>query len=213
MDNMGIKRVIVGPLEVNCYLVWDGETKEALCIDPGDNVERILDAAEGEGATISRIINTHGHFDHIGGNEALQRATGVSLAMHGDAIPTMEEAISHGALFGIAVTPSPQPDMILNDGDTIEVGSLTFTVIHTPGHSKGGISLYAPLLKTVFTGDTLFAGGIGRTDLTGGSYDQLITSIKERLLTLDDETEVMPGHGEKSTIGRERMSNPFLLAD
>jgi hydroxyacylglutathione hydrolase len=213
MDNMGIKRVIVGPLEVNCYLVWDGETREALCIDPGDNTERILDAAEGEQIKISRIINTHGHFDHIGGNAALQKVTGAPLAMHSDAIPTMEEAISHGTLFGIAVTPSPQPDMILNDGDTIEVGSLTLTVIHTPGHSRGGISLYAPSLQTVFTGDTLFAGGIGRTDLTGGSYDQLITSIKERLLPLDDETEVMPGHGEATTIGRERASNPFLLAD
>ncbi|MFQ5329534.1 MAG: MBL fold metallo-hydrolase [Thermodesulfobacteriota bacterium] len=212
MDNKGIKRVVVGPLEVNCYLVWDGETREAACIDPGDNVERILDAAEGERINISRIVNTHGHFDHIGGNKALKSATGAPLAMHGDAIPTMEEAIKHGAMFGIAVTPSPQPDTILSDGDTIEIGSLTLTVIHTPGHSRGGISLYAPSLQTVFTGDTLFAGGIGRTDLTGGSYDQLIASIKEKLLPLDDETEVMPGHGDKSTIGREQTSNPFLAA-
>jgi len=209
---MGIKRVVVGPLEVNCYLAWDGETREAVCIDPGDNVEGILDAAKGEGVTISRIVNTHGHFDHIGGNEALKSATGATLAVHGDAIPTMKEAIKHGALFGIAVNPSPQPDTTLSDGDTIDVGDLTLTVIHTPGHSRGGISLYAPSLKTVFTGDTLFAGGIGRTDLTGGSYDQLISSIKEKLLTLDEETEVMPGHGGKSTIGRERASNPFLVA-
>jgi len=210
MSAQKIEKIVVGPLEVNCYLVWDGETGEALCIDPGDEAERVYEAARKRSLTLSYIVNTHSHFDHIGGNEALKSATGALLAVHGDDLPIMEEALSHGAMFGIAVTPSPRPDIVLKEGDTLTVGAVTLSVLHTPGHSPGGISLYAPALKTVFTGDTLFAGGIGRTDLTGGSFEQLIDSIKDKLFSLDGDTAVMAGHGEDSTIDREKRYNPFL---
>ena len=210
MSAQKIEKIVVGPLEVNCYLVWDGETGEALCIDPGDEGERIYETARKHSLTISLIVNTHGHFDHIGGNEALKRATGALIAMHGDDLPAMEEALSHGALFGIAVTPSPRPDILLKEGDTLTAGNLTLSVLHTPGHSRGGISLHAPALRTVFTGDTLFAGGIGRTDLRGGSFEQIIASINDKLFSLDGDTAVMAGHGEDSTIDREKRYNPFL---
>ncbi len=212
MSEILIKKLIVGPLEVNCYILWTQRTKDAVCIDPGDNPDGIIETAEGLGLNITYIINTHGHFDHIGGNAALKDATGATLAIHEDDSSMLGDVQSDGAIFGITVTPSPQPELLLKDGDIINAGELSITVIHTPGHTRGGISLYIPSMNTVFTGDTLFAGGIGRTDLPGGSHSTLIRSIKERLLTLDDTTRVLPGHGPETTIGQEREFFSFLAS-
>lgn len=154
------------------------------------------------------VVDSHGHFDHIGGNAGLVERTGAELLIHGDDLAFLREAGVHAEHWGMEFTASPEPDRLLTGGESLAVGELAFEVIHTPGHSPGGISLYMP--GHLFTGDALFEGSIGRTDLPGGDYATLIRSIRERLLILPDDTVVHPGHGPESTIGRERSGNPFL---
>lgn len=223
---MVIRRLIVGPLEVNCYILWDEGDKEAVCIDPGGNGEEILGVIEKEGLTLKYIVNTHGHFDHVGANGFLKDATGATIAIHRDDALLLEKVPHQANFFGMAISPSPSADLLLNDGDTINLGSLRLQVIHTPGHTRGGISLLisnfelqianlnsqfprptivgAPKSEILFTGDTLFAGSVGRTDLPGGSWDELVKSIKDKLLPLGDDVRVFPGHGPETTIGEER---------
>jgi len=203
-------RIIVGPLEVNCYLIWDNDTKEAVCIDPGGDTDKIIAAIESKGLKLSYIVNTHGHFDHTGGNAKLKDRTRAALAIHSDDTSMLKDSISQGTFFGVTVDASPPPDLLLNDGDILTVGDLSMTVIHTPGHTMGSISLYVAEEDIIFTGDTLFAGSIGRTDMPGGSYTDIIRSIKDKLLIYKDTIKVLPGHGTETTIGWERATNQFL---
>lgn len=209
---MILKTLVVGPLEVNCYIVGDKKTKEAVCIDPGGNAEEILGVLEEGKLSLKYIINTHGHFDHVGGNGHLRKATGAKLAIHKEDAQLLKNAASQAAVFGLGSVSSPQPNLLLKDGDKIIIDNLMLNVIHTPGHTPGGICLLTADLKSkmLFTGDTLFAGSIGRTDLPGGSYKDLIASIKNKILSLGDDVRIFPGHGPETTVGRERKFNQFL---
>ena len=204
---MKIRTLVVGPLAVNCYLLHD-EQGSGVVIDPGDEGERILRAIAEAGCKLTHIINTHGHFDHIGANRLLKEESGARLLIHKGDAELLKHATASAARFGLKTEPSPAPDRLLNDGDIIETGEMKFKVIHTPGHSPGGISLFVG--DVLITGDTLFAGSIGRTDLPGGSYSQLIESVRTRLFTVGDSIEIYPGHGGISTIGNERQHNPFF---
>lgn len=206
---MFLKTLEVGPLGTNCYLLGCEETKEGAVIDPGAEGERILAAAREAGIKIAYIINTHGHIDHIGANGIIKESTGAPVLIHKDDAPYLTEPGRNLSLFMGSRDKSPEADCFLEEGDTINIGrTITLTVIHTPGHTPGGICLKGE--GFIFTGDTLFAGSIGRTDLPGGSYNQLINAIKEKLFVLDDDLKIYPGHGPSSTIGAERVDNPFF---
>jgi len=205
---MDIKTIVVGPLEVNCYLLHEGIGGPGIVIDPGDDAEIILEMIDELGVNLKHIVNTHGHFDHVGGNRKLKEKTGASISIHNNDVELLKHAGSSAAQFGLRVDTPPEPDIILIDGQTIEAGKIRLNVLHTPGHSPGGISLFAD--SALFTGDTLFAGSIGRTDLPGGSSEQLIESVRTRLFTLDDGCIVYPGHGPKSSVGYEKANNPFF---
>lgn len=204
---MIIRTLPVGPLQANCHIVGCEETKKAAVIDPGGDTDRILLALAKEKLTLTTIVNTHGHFDHVAGNPALKKATGADLMIHPLDAPELKKAGATAAQWGLKVDNSPQPDRLLDDGDTIVIGSITLTVLHTPGHSPGGICLWAD--KVVFVGDTLFAGSIGRTDFPGGDLHTLIASIRTKLFALSDDVAVYPGHMTNTTIGREKKFNPF----
>ncbi len=197
-----------GPLEVNCYILGCETTRKAAVIDPGGDPERILALLKKHQLNLEMIINTHGHFDHIGANRALCEATGAELLIHRADRPLLEHAAEHAAGFGLTADSSPEPTHELNDGESLSLGELRIQVMHTPGHSPGGVCLY--IEDHLFVGDTLFAGSIGRTDLPGGDYSLLISSIRENLLPLPDATKVYPGHGPITTIGNEKLHNPFL---
>ena len=212
---MILKNFVVGQLETNCYILGDEKSKDALCIDPAGKVDEIMAAANKAKLSIKYIINTHAHFDHVGGNGPLKKITGAKLAIHSEDVMLLESVALQGAEFGTDAVPSPSPDILLKDDDKIKVGNLVFSVIHTPGHSQGGICLFLKLTdnneEILFTGDTIFAGSIGRTDLPGGSYKDIIASIKSKILPLGDDVRILPGHGHETTIGREKMFNQFLI--
>jgi glyoxylase-like metal-dependent hydrolase (beta-lactamase superfamily II) len=203
-----IKKLEVGPIMANCFILGCESTKEAVVIDPGDDADRILMTLAKSELKVKYLINTHGHFDHVGANKRMKDVTGAQLAIHPDDEPMFQELSRSAMMFGLSAENSPPADILLKDGDEISFGTITLKVIHTPGHTKGGISLYTK--GHLFAGDTLFAGSIGRTDLGGGDYDTLISSIKEKLLILDPETVVYTGHGPETTIGNEKRMNPFL---
>lgn len=208
---MILMRLIVGPLQVNCYILADEKTKEAVVIDPGDDANDILAIIKDKGLSIKYIIDTHGHFDHIGANARLKEISGAEILVHEADNFLLSAAPKQAQAFGMKAPASPPADRFLKDGDVIKAGEVSLTVLHTPGHSAGGISLLED--NMVFTGDALFAGSIGRTDLPGGDLMTLITSIKTKLLSLPEETLVFPGHGPDSTIGAEKSENPFLTPD
>lgn len=205
---MIIKKLEVGPIMANCFILGCESTKEAVVIDPGDDADRILTALAESGLTVKYLINTHGHFDHVSANKRMKEATGAQIAIHAEDEPMLHELSQSAQMFGLASENSPPADILLKDGDEITFGEITLQVIHTPGHSKGGVSLYTK--GHLFSGDTLFAGSIGRTDLAGGDYDTLISSIQKKLLIFDGDTIVYPGHGPETTIGNEKRMNPFL---
>lgn len=205
---MIIKKLEVGPIMANCFILGCEDTREAVVIDPGDDADQILMILAREKLTVKYLINTHGHFDHVGANRRMKEVTGAKLAIHPDDVPMLSELSRSAASFGLSAENSPEPDLLLHDKDTVRFGNITLTVIHTPGHSRGGIALYTP--GHLFAGDTLFAGSIGRTDLPGGDYDTLIASIKQKLLVLPDDTVVYTGHGPETTIADEKRMNPFL---
>jgi hydroxyacylglutathione hydrolase len=203
-----IKKLEVGPIMANCFILGCESTKEAVVIDPGDDADRILMTLAKSELKVKYLINTHGHFDHVGANKRMKDVTGALLAIHPDDEPMFKELSRSAMMFGLSAENSPSADIFLKDGDEISFGTIRLKVIHTPGHTKGGISLYTK--GHLFAGDTLFAGSIGRTDLGGGDYDTLISSIKEKLLVLEPETIVYTGHGPETTIGNEKRMNPFL---
>lgn len=207
-DPMIVHQLSVGPLQVNCFLVGCPATREALVIDPGEEGPRILHLARRENLKIRAVVNTHGHFDHIGANRHVVEETGADLLIHADDVPLLLLASRHAGAYGLEVSASPEPDRLLKHGERFKVGELEFEVFHVPGHSPGGLALLSG--GHLFVGDVLFAGSIGRTDLPGGDFNQLVKGVQERLFCLPDETIVHPGHGPDTTIGRERRMNPFV---
>ena len=205
---MIIKNIVVGPLEVNCYILGCEDTKEAAIIDPGDNADEIISNIEKEGLNPKFIINTHAHFDHIGGVKVIQDHFKIDFILHEGDLFLVENASEQATAFGLKPISKPEVNKNVTNGEKVILGNKFITVIHTPGHSPGGVCYYSG--NNVFVGDTLFAGSIGRTDLPGGSYDTLINSIKENLFPLGDSTIVYPGHGPSTTIGNEKEHNPFL---
>lgn len=203
-----LKMLVVGPIQSNCYILGCERTREALVIDPGGDADRILIALAKDKLRCLYIINTHGHFDHSADNKRLKEVTGAQLLIHPADAPMILNQSRSGGMWGIPIDNSPPPDQYLGEGDVITLGDISLKVLHTPGHSPGGISLVTD--KIVFVGDTLFAGSIGRTDFPGGDYEGLLRNVKNKIFTLGDEVVVYPGHGPKTTVGRERKTNPFF---
>jgi len=205
---MKYELVIVGALETNCYLVYCEETRACAVIDPGADPEKIISAVVDLELKPVIVLNTHGHVDHVGGNSDIVRKYGVPLAMHAadTGMLQVSDYIELSLLLG--ARNSPLPDRLLAEGDEIAVGRITLRVMHIPGHTAGSVGFVAA--GVLFSGDTLFCGGVGRTDLPGGSWKDLERSIRERILTLPEETIVLPGHGPWTTVEQERSSNPFL---
>jgi hydroxyacylglutathione hydrolase len=201
-----VRKLVVGPIASNCYIVGSEKTKEAMVIDPGADAEDILRAAEKLGLKIKLIVLTHRHPDHVGAAAQVKEATGAEVAAHAECAKYLPQSPSY--IYEPPYEAAPYPERILKGGDSIDIGDLHFTVLHTPGHTPCGISLMGE--GVVFTGDTLFNYGIGRYDLIDGDYHQLMDSIHTKLLVLPDDTRVYPGHGPDSTIGTERRANPFL---
>ncbi len=207
----------VGPFQCNCIILGDPETKEAIVIDPGDQVDEILDRVKAHGLTVKSIVHTHTHIDHIGGTTELQKATNARVLLHKADLFLYDKMAEQGAFLGLppekTMTPVP-PDEFLVDGQDVKAGSIGGQVLHSPGHTPGSCAFFFPALREaglLMPGDTLFAGSVGRTDLWQGDYDQEIASIKQKFLTLPDEVIVIPGHGPETSIGRERRLNPFLV--
>jgi len=202
-----VKKVVVGPFASNCYIVGSESNKEGVIIDPGADAKEILKNVKDLGLDIKLIVLTHGHIDHTGAVKEVKKTTGAEVAIHTDDAKSLQEQLL-GRLFGLSYPPPPPPDWLLKDGDSIDIGDLHLLVLHTPGHSPGGICLLGE--GVVFSGDTLFNFGIGRYDLPGGNGNQLMDSIHTKLMKLHDNPIGYPGHGPDTTIGTERRGNPFL---
>jgi hydroxyacylglutathione hydrolase len=207
---MILQTLQVGPLMVNCYIVGDERTREVVVIDPGGDVRKIHDAVMQGRSRVVAIVLTHAHFDHVLGVSGLKQETGAPLMVGEEEAPILMTVKGQAEFFGLAMPVPPAPDQLLKAGDEIAAGGLRLQVIATPGHTPGGICLYGQKDNVLFSGDTLMRGGIGRTDLPGGSMEALMLSIRTRLMTLPPETIVYPGHGMVTTIGEEKMLNPFL---
>jgi hydroxyacylglutathione hydrolase len=207
-----VRQAVVGPFAENTWLVADSDTGDALVVDPGGEVSRVLGLAQPD-FRIGRVVATHGHVDHVFGAESLCRRTGAPFQIHRADEPFVRALPGQAAGLGFGEARSPEVSAFLADGDTIRVGNHEARVIHTPGHSPGGISLHFPADQLLFTGDTLFAGSVGRTDLPGGNAPELLRSIRERLFPLGDEVRFLPGHGPGGTLGEERRRNPYAGDD
>lgn len=209
-----IKMLTLGMVATNAYVVGDTETKQAIVIDPVDDAELLLETAQEAGWEIKLILATHGHFDHVLASKALKELTNAPFYIHGADVPLLENLPQTGLRFGGKLFPQAAiPDRLLTDEqETIEVGTIKLETLFTPGHAPGHIAYYMREHNIVFSGDCLFAGSIGRTDLPGGNYEQLMQSIVTKLLTLGDDVRVLPGHMQPTTIGDERRTNPFILS-
>lgn len=205
---MKLEHLLVGPLQSNCFILGDEKTGEAVVIDPGGDGALITDRIKSRPWNVIAILVTHAHFDHVGANADIVEATGAPLMVPRPCVALLDQAAEQAGMYGLEVKPSPRPDRLLDDGDTVTVGGETIEVISTPGHSPGGVTFRTSI--GIFPGDALFAGSIGRTDFPGSDFSTLIRSIKERILVLPDDTHVYPGHGPETTVGRERRHNPFL---
>jgi hydroxyacylglutathione hydrolase len=200
----------VGPLQCNCSVVGDKQMHEAMVIDPGDQVEEILEILRQMKLTLKTIVVTHAHIDHVGGAMKLKAATGAPILLNQNDLALLKMLDIQAAWVGM---PAPGPvkvDESLSDGQSVKVGNIESNVIQTPGHTEGSVCLFFPAEKKLIAGDTLFAGSIGRTDLPGGSYEKIMRSLHSRVMALPDDVQVVPGHGPLTSIGRERETNPFL---
>ena len=200
----------VGPLQCNCSVIGDEASREAVVIDPGDDIDRVLLALQRHRLTLKQILITHGHIDHVGGAMKLKHATGAPILMHANDQMQLQLLDQMATWIGV---PSPGPvtiDATLADQNPIQIGELKAQAIHTPGHTEGSTCIYFPSEKKLIAGDTLFAGSIGRTDLPGGDFQKIISSLHERVLTLPEDTIVIPGHGPATSIGEEKQSNPYM---
>lgn len=204
---MKLEGFAVGPFQVNTYVLWDEDTLETYIIDPGGENHRVLEVLEKNKLKLKGIINTHGHIDHIAGVPELQKQLDAPFYIHEDDIPLLEHGKEAAQMFGVQFTGNPKVEGTLKDGQILKLGNNKIEVIHTPGHSPGGVCF--KLDQDIFVGDTLFSGSIGRTDLPGGSYEQLMDAIYSKLLVLDDNMRVFPGHMGSTTIGNEKKFNPF----
>lgn len=201
----------VGPLQCNCSIIGDETTREAMVIDPGDEIEEISAILKKHKLKVKQIVITHAHIDHVGGAMKLRKATGAPILLNQNDYALLKMLDVQAAWIGMAAPEKVEIDQSLGQDDSVTAGSLSARVMHTPGHTEGSICLYFAPQKLLIAGDTLFAGSIGRTDLPGGSYKKIIASLHDRVLALPDETTVIPGHGPVTTIGEERESNPFLV--
>ena len=200
----------VGPLQCNCSVIGDEGTREAMVIDPGDDVNNVLELVRKHALTVKQIVVTHAHIDHVGGAMKLRQMTGAPILLNQNDYALLKMLDVQAAWVGMASPGKVDIDQALAEGDKLRAGSLEANVLHTPGHTEGSVCLFFPAQQKLIAGDTLFAGSIGRTDLPGGSFDKIIHSLHQRVLVLPDETIVVPGHGPLTTIGEERESNPFL---
>ncbi len=207
-----VDSVIVSPFQTNCYIVACPKTREGIIIDPGDEPERILAVVKFHKVNVKAIVATHGHLDHVLAVKAVKEATGATFFLPELDLPLVQNAHIQARSYGCLAEPVPHPDEFLCEGQTLTIGEISFQVLHLPGHTPGHIALYFDSphgSKHLFSGDVLFAGSVGRTDLPGGSWEQLQSSLN-RLMSLPDETIVYPGHGLRTTIGKERLYNPFM---
>jgi len=208
----------VGMLQCNCSIIGDPATREAIVLDPGDEIGRIMDLIGRHKLIVKAIFSTHAHIDHVGGLQKLHTYTGAPVMMHSADLPLYHGMEEQAAFLGVAPPPITEIHQMLRDGDALHWGNLQAQVIHTPGHTPGSSCLFLPAgagdvqltAPRLFAGDTLFAGSIGRTDLWGGSFDEIMDSLVNKVMALPDETIVHPGHGLDTTVGEERQSNPFL---
>jgi glyoxylase-like metal-dependent hydrolase (beta-lactamase superfamily II) len=207
-QKLQVEPIVVGPLFSNCYILWDEETNQGVIIDPGDEAETILKTVKNLGIKIKYILATHGHFDHVGAVARIRKELNVEFLAHKDDLFFLEDGENAAQRWGIQIDQPPKPDHYIEDGDKIKFGKFELTVIHTPGHSPGGVSFLNN--RMLFCGDTLFQGSIGRTDFRKGSFEDLAKSIKTRLYTLPDDTIVYTGHGPVTSIGDEKKYNAFI---
>lgn len=212
---MTVKKFTVNPFQMNCYIYYDDTSKKGVIIDPGayDDFEKseIIEYIKKNDITIELILNTHGHIDHILGNDWAYGYFNKPIIMHKDDLPLIEQSITQAELFGLSFPQPPIPHKFINENETINFSNTELKIIHTPGHSPGSICFVDINEKLIFAGDTVFSGSIGRTDLWMGDYDLLISSIKNKILTLPDDFIIYPGHMENTAIGVEKKSNPFLI--
>jgi hydroxyacylglutathione hydrolase len=204
------KGLEVGLLQVNCYIIGDEQTKEAVVIDPGGDEDEILDALKYHQLNLKYIIDTHGHFDHVDANQPLKAATGAQILIHEADAQMLSQPSAEAMLFTGNRLRTSQADVLLKEDDVISFGAYRLKVLHTPGHTPGGISLVMEGQPYVYVGDLLFNGSIGRTDFPGGSFEALITAVRNKIFTLGDNYTVYPGHGPVTTVGHERKYNPFF---
>lgn len=211
---MKTKTFTVNPFAMNCYVYWDENSNEGVIIDPGaydDNEKNeILNFINAEGINITLILNTHGHIDHIIGNDWAKKTFNVPLLMHKDDMPLIDNAVKQGEMFGVSFPQPPNPDKFIDETDVIKFGDTVFKIIHTPGHSPGSVCFIDENRKIIFGGDTVFRGSIGRTDLWMGDMNVLLDSIQNKIFKYSDDYVIYPGHMEETTIGEEKENNPFL---